>query len=164
MFGDTLILEESNAKLDNKRRIVIPKFTGVSENDKLAFFYTADFKGLKVYHLSTVKESLLTLANMIQDDIPFQKYILVKKDIENIELYSAGYAKVDQQGRIVLPECACQRLNLTKDKSSIFIAGTLDSIEIYPNQETYIASKTQRINNSSKQLNTFLKFYKGLKK
>ncbi len=156
MFGDRLILEEVCVRMDDKRRIVIPKFTGVTKGDKLAFFYTSDFKGIKAYNFADVQKAITKLYELLEKNSTTKMCQFAKTALEKLELYSAGYGVTDMQGRLTLPSCASQKINLGENNELVFVAGTIDSIEIYPNQESYIKSKQFRTNNNVNELRLVL--------
>jgi len=59
MFGENIILGQAEASLDGKNRIILPKFTGAEEGDKLVIVDEIDFLSIYSEEVFTKQIELL---------------------------------------------------------------------------------------------------------
>ena len=106
MFGEKNIYGQINLKLDDKNRIILPKFTYRETGDSLVIVKNKESNSYDIYKTEVFDEKLQDQINYLEDKL--KKTIDDKKreQIQKLlnELYDSILVKTtcDKQGRIVI--------------------------------------------------------------
>ena len=122
MFGDKAILSNRETKLDERGRMIIPKFTGVEENDQLVIqkSYIGNF--YMIVNLTDIKNKVKRFEDLNQE---FLKERLLSSVV--------GVVKVDKQNRIFFKDFK----NFAIDRK-LFFHGSLDSLQVFKREQDYL--------------------------
>ena len=120
MFGSIPIFGNSENKIDNQGRLIIPSFSDVEENDPL-IIQKGNGNFYIIINCAKIEEKIKKLKSIGDDD---------KIDILTSSI--VAFVKVDKQRRI--------SFRFDKDFAvdhKVFIHGNYDSLQIFPSKEHY---------------------------
>lgn len=122
MFGDKAILGNRETKLDERGRMIIPKFTGVEENDQLVIqkSYIGNF--YMIVNLTDIKNKVKRFEDL-------NKEFLKERLLSSV----VGVVKVDKQNRIFFKDFK----NFAIDRKRFF-HGSLDSLQVFKREQDYL--------------------------
>lgn len=130
MFGEDLIIGETNVKMDDKYRICIPNFTKVAPNDSLLIQVVTDENSelaLKIFALNNYIGIINRFKNLRNNSTSIEEYEKYDEEIARICKKLDALCKVDNTTRLIIPYCIRKRLELSP-KSELTIKGLGDSI------------------------------------
>lgn len=125
MFGEKLIFGEKEMSMDEKGRIILPKFTYAEEKDEVAFIYPEAGDYIRIFLYQKVE----ALFNRMVDKQINTKDLKLMKDIQNtinnLNKLCAGTATLDKQRRVLIPEDVRNKLELN---TNVQVVGATDII------------------------------------
>ena len=106
MFGDESIYGQSTIHIDDKKRIILPKYTGAKKGDKLVIVRKKGY--LHVEREDILDTKIKELERICSRSVDPEK---TKLEIELFKMYSSILKKVtcDSQGRITLGDIVDSR-------------------------------------------------------
>lgn len=131
MFGEDIITGEREISIDNKRRIVIPKFTGIEENDRLICIYENDNTFFEIINFNDFKKVIKyknSLSKKFLEDGDFEKYNIINQEMKKIIEEAFVSSRVDKWSRFVLDSNIVEKFDLN---NKILVKGSLTSDNIY---------------------------------
>ena len=144
MFGEDIIFGTGTFKLGDKRRIIIPKKTGVEKDDILICRYIS---GNDYFTISAYKK-IIECKNKLES--------ILRNSEHNSEIYNKtiselctiaqqfdGKYEVDGQGRFILPQSICEKLNFVDSSTILNYEGSYEEVynDFYPCIKVYEKKK-----------------------
>ncbi|HAB66297.1 MAG TPA: hypothetical protein DCE23_02915 [Firmicutes bacterium] len=128
-------------KVDNKRRIILPKDMGIVPDTKIAFMHDMYRTKLSLYYEKVLDEKLSELLRKIDElhrngVIDYKKSLQYKRYICGILCYP--YEVVDKSRRLILPREAIRVLDI---RDYCYTVSDNDHIDLYRDEESYLKLK-----------------------
>ena len=138
MFGGDMIIGISEQSLDNKNRIILPKFTGASYEDELVLFQEED--NFSVYHMNYLIQKLGLLEK--NELLDLKSFLVLKRRYDEIMSNVFAKCSVDRQKRILLPQLVVDYYQLSH---SVIIRGAIDHVNVFKADKTksYVKKKSR---------------------
>lgn len=133
MFGDKEITESGIYRVSRKRRLNIPAFTGVEENDKLGIFCDIFNKRVAIYKYELLMIKLSAIEEMLKKE--YGGYFSSSEYRKYWRFFcgnSYDYT-VDKNHRILLPQMV-EKCNISED---VLVVGQGDHIDLFPDEDVY---------------------------
>ena len=121
MFGKKIMLGNTIQTIDEKHRIILPKFTGAEKGDKLVLFQEENF--FSIY-------SLEVLLNQIHQEVSvnLESFLILKDRNDQLSSNVLAIVDVDRYRRVLFSPYVCEKYQLN-DK--VFISGAIDHINVF---------------------------------
>ena len=104
MFGEEAMFGQTELKIDNKTRLIIPAYTKREEGDKLILVEDADLNIYRILKLEVATTSYYkTKAELLQTNDP-EEEIKLKKELLKLGGKILKILEVDKQGKVLLGE------------------------------------------------------------
>ena len=124
MYDNILGIETK--KIDDKYRIILPKFTGVEIEEELCLILRQDY--LEIRSIESVKVELERLKEELKKANNYEIDAFYQEKINGITSCFKGSVKVDKQRRIIIGREIVEAYKLDE---GIKIEGAVDSIRIW---------------------------------
>ena len=153
-FGKQEIICQETLKLEEKGKIILPKSTFATQDDKIALMYDLRRTKIIIEEYQKFEEHLDYIEKRLE--ILYREKKIDYKQLHQFQLYIYGDGclepptTVKSGRRIVIPSRAIERLNL---KDTVYAVGNtvrinqpdkeliLHRLELYPSEESYTLSK-----------------------
>lgn len=132
MFGEDIILGYKEASVDNKGRIVLPKFSGAETGEKIAIVDNGP-RSLKLYAVLSMKKTIDALNKNCSPD-EFEKLQALNDRLQLLYYSYLATSNVDSQRRINIPDQIIRSHGFT---DSVIMQGCGTNLTIYSDKETY---------------------------
>lgn len=132
MFGEDIILGYKEASVDNKGRIILPKFTGAETGEKIAIVDNGP-RSLKLYAVLSMKKTIDALNKNCSPD-EFEKLQTLNDRLQLLYYSYLATSNVDSQRRINIPDQIIRSHGFT---DSVIMQGCGTNLTIYSDKETY---------------------------
>lgn len=137
MFGEEIIVTNRPLKLDDKRRITIPSYTGVEEEERLHIMFSPLKEYLLLYRIEDFEKIIQIYEEYFAKLLEEGKVTPKKHRNLRRYLYASlcfGEERVDKNHRITLPASALEKLRIN---NSLYVVGNKHHLELYKDEETY---------------------------
>lgn len=124
MFGDIKMIGIAEQNLDEKNRIILPKFTNASKGDEVVLFQEKEY--FSIYHLDYLIQKLDSLEKNELTDL--KSFLILKRKYDEIMLNIFSKSTVDGQKRIHLPQQVVDDYQLN---NSVIVRGAIDHVNIF---------------------------------
>lgn len=125
MFGDKRITGAKTTTLDEKNRIVLPKFTSAEKEDKIAILSKEEF--ISLYSSDYIEK--LFFPNEVKT---VEDFMLKSKIYDELSKYLVAELFVGVGNRILIPSILIEQYKIAK---KVILSGAIDHLNIYPNEE-----------------------------
>jgi len=120
------ILGTDNRHIDNKYRMILPKFAGSKVGEKLVLILKEDY--LEIKELNVVLEELKELRLFLKSTTTIEMVNLYQEKIDEITSCIGNIVEPDKQNRITLGKEIVTKYNLT---NGIKTEGVLDGLRVW---------------------------------
>ena len=103
MFSDNPILGVKETTIDNKGRVILPKFTFAEKADELEITRNLKTGILEIYSLNSLLTRLKQIETSLISSKSQQEKEYLESQIQRILASCIDSAKVDSQSRILIP-------------------------------------------------------------
>lgn len=102
MFGEELILGQTEMSVDDKSRVVIPASTKREVGEKLILIYDESLEIYEIYSINKLREKFEKINTLIIESKNKNEEIQYKKKLCELSKSVLKIQKVDTQGRITI--------------------------------------------------------------
>lgn len=120
------IIGTDTRHIDNKYRMILPKFAGCEIGEKLVLVLKEDF--LEIKELNIVLEELKELRSLLKSATTIEMFEFYQEKINEITSSIGNVVELDKQNRITLGKDVVVKYNLTE---GITIEGVLDGLRVW---------------------------------
>lgn len=120
------IIGTDNRLIDNKYRMILPKFTGCEVGEKLVLILKEDY--LEIKELNVVLEELKELRLILKSAQTVEMFNFYQDKINEITSSIENIVEPDKQNRITLGKDVVTKYNLTE---GIKTEGVIDSLRVW---------------------------------
>lgn len=125
MFGDEVILGQSQLTVDQKGRVFIPPYTKREEGDRLVLFYDNDLNVYEIHSFDEIKKEISKIKNKIENSKTKLEKIEYKKELYEYSKSILMCSRVDKNGRALFSD-------VFKPGSTLLSIGCKDYLTIEP--------------------------------
>ncbi len=144
MFGEDIILGTGTLKINDKRRITIPKKTGVEKNDILICRYISGNDYLTILAYKKIIEYKNKLETILRNsEYNSDIYNKAINELRTIAVEFDGKKEADKNGRFILPQSICEELDFEPSSSILAYEGSYENLysDFYPCIKVYEKNK-----------------------
>lgn len=102
MFGDKILLGQSDIVIDDKSRMFLPARTNREKGDNLVLLYDSTLECYKIYSVSAIEETFDRLEKLLDGAKSEQEEAWCKKRLFDFSKSILKECTVDSEGRIAL--------------------------------------------------------------
>ncbi|MBR2137696.1 MAG: hypothetical protein IJ966_00140 [Bacilli bacterium] len=134
MFSDNPILGVKETTIDNKGRVILPKFTFAEKADELEITRNLKTGILEIYSLNSLLTRLKQIETSLISSKSQQEKEYLESQIQRILASCIDSAKVDSQSRILIPS---QVRNEYGFEDKVVIHGGYDHVKVFKTKQDY---------------------------
>ena len=133
MFGENIVLGNTECKVDTKGRIFLPKFSYSEKDDEIVFSVNDD-NTILLNNLVCLKRRINELEKNISNENDERLIMSLNNKLESIYFSCISVSKVDKQRRLIIP----MSIRMEHDISdSVILQGCGDHLKMFNSSESY---------------------------
>lgn len=133
MFGENIVLGNTECKVDIKGRIFLPKFSYSEKDDEIVFSVNDD-NTILLNNLVCLKRRINELEKNISNESDERLIMSLNNKLESIYFSCISVSKVDKQRRLIIP----MSIRMEHDISdSVILQGCGDHLKMFNSSESY---------------------------
>ena len=130
MLGSEMIIGISEQALDNKNRIILPKFSNASKGDEVILFQEESYFSIYDIHYFIQKIDFLKKSELLD----LKNFLVLKRKYDDIMSNVLTKCCVDGQRRILLPQLIVDYYQLN---NSVVVRGAIDHINVFKSDRLF---------------------------
>lgn len=133
MFGENIVLGNTECKVDTKGRIFLPKFSYSEKDDEIVFSVNDDHTIL-LNNLVCLKRRINELEKNISNESDERLIMSLNNKLESIYFSCISVSKVDRQRRLIIPMSIRTEHDIS---DSVILQGCGDHLKMFNSSESY---------------------------
>lgn len=133
MFGENIVLGNTECKVDTKGRIFLPKFSYSEKDDEIVFSVNDD-NTILLNNLVCLKRRINELEKNISNESDERLIMSLNNKLESIYFSCISVSKVDKQRRLVIPTSIRTEHDIS---DSVILQGCGDHLKMFNSSESY---------------------------
>ncbi len=133
MFGENIVLGNTECKVDTKGRIFLPKFSYSEKDDEIVFSVNDD-NTILLNNLVCLKRRINELEKNISNESDERLIMSLNNKLESIYFSCISVSKVDRQRRLIIPTSIRTEHDIS---DSVILQGCGDHLKMFNSSESY---------------------------
>lgn len=133
MFGENIVLGNTECKVDTKGRIFLPKFSYSEKDDEIVFSVNDD-NTILLNNLVCLKRRINELEKNISNENDERLIMSLNNKLESIYFSCISVSKVDKQRRLIIPMSIRTEHDIS---DSVILQGCGDHLKMFNSSESY---------------------------
>lgn len=133
MFGENIVLGNTECKVDTKGRIFLPKFSYSEKDDEIVFSVNDD-NTILLNNLVCLKRRINELEKNISNESDERLIMSLNNKLESIYFSCISVSKVDKQRRLIIPTSIRTEHDIS---DSVILQGCGDHLKMFNSSESY---------------------------
>lgn len=133
MFGENIVLGNTECKVDTKGRIFLPKFSYSEKDDEIVFSVNDD-NTILLNNLVCLKRRINELEKNISNESDERLIMSLNNKLESIYFSCISVSKVDKQRRLIIPTSIRMEHDIS---DSVILQGCGDHLKMFNSSESY---------------------------
>ncbi len=133
MFGENIVLGNTECRVDTKGRIFLPKFSYSEKDDEIVFSVNDD-NTILLNNLVCLKRRINELEKNISNESDERLIMSLNNKLESIYFSCISVSKVDRQRRLIIPMSIRTEHDIS---DSVILQGCGDHLKMFNSSESY---------------------------
>ncbi len=133
MFGENIVLGNTECNVDTKGRIFLPKFSYSEKDDEIVFSVNDD-NTILLNNLVCLKRRINELEKNISNESDERLIMSLNNKLESIYFSCISVSKVDRQRRLIIPMSIRTEHDIS---DSVILQGCGDHLKMFNSSESY---------------------------
>lgn len=133
MFGENIVLGNTECKVDTKGRIFLPKFSYSEKDDEIVFSVNDD-NTILLNNLVCLKRRINELEKNMSSESDERLIKSLNDKLERLYFSCISVSKVDSQRRLIIPVSTRMEYDIN---DSVILQGCKDHLKMFNSDESY---------------------------